>query len=106
MEAAQPLTLSEVLVPKDYAQIVAPLLGQCVALLAMQYRRAPLPVPRALWKGLLRQGLTNNTAELNDLARRYLFLGDARMLLAEARKRHFEDKSANQSGAEGQCQCR
>jgi hypothetical protein len=104
--------------PGGYPELVAPLLGQCVALLAMRYRRAPLPVPRALWKGLLRQGLANNTAELNDLARRYLFLGDARMMLAESRKsptpslnssrlvKHFVDQGNQCSEAEDQCQCR
>jgi hypothetical protein len=35
----------------------------------------------------MRQGLVGDPAELADLARRYLFLGDAQMLLAESRKR-------------------
>jgi hypothetical protein len=34
----------------------------------------------------MRQGLAGDPAELADLARRYLFLGDAQMLLAESRK--------------------
>ena len=63
-------------------------LGEWVALLAMKYRRAPLPVPRRLERALMCQGLGAHTSELGDLARRYLlFLGDARMLLAESRKR-------------------
>ena len=66
-------------------------LSQWVALLAMKYRRAPLPVSRgvrrALQKALTRQGAGDNPAELGDLARRYLLLGDAQMLLAESRKR-------------------
>ena len=62
-------------------------LGQWVALLAMKYGRAPLPVSRGLEKALMRQGVDDDPAELGDLARRYLFLGDAQMLLAESRKR-------------------
>jgi hypothetical protein len=66
---------------------IAPLLGDWVVLLAMQRRRAPLPVSSVLWKGLLREGFPNDLDELGILARRYLFLGDARMLLAELRIR-------------------
>jgi hypothetical protein len=33
------------------------------------------------------QGISSNPAELGDFARRYLFLGDAQILLAESRKR-------------------
>ena len=66
---------------------MAPLLGHWVALLAMKHGRAPLPVSPALWKGLLRQGFPNDVNELGNFARRYLFLGDGRMLLAELRKR-------------------
>lgn len=62
-------------------------LGEWVALLAMKYGRAPLPVSRGLEKLLMRRGLIGDPAELADLARRYLFLGDAQMLLAESRKR-------------------
>ena len=61
-------------------------LGEWVALLAMKYRRAPLPVPRGLEKALMCQGLADDPSEIGDLARRYLFLGDARMLLAESRR--------------------
>jgi hypothetical protein len=66
---------------------IAPLLGDWVVLLAMKHRRAPLPVSSALWKGLLRKGFPNDLDELGVLARRYLFLGDARMLLAELKDR-------------------
>ena len=62
-------------------------LSQWVALLAMKYGRAPLPVSRGLQKALMRQGFVHDPAELGDFALRYLFLGDAQMLLAESRKR-------------------
>jgi len=71
----------------EWRNTIAPLLGDWVALLAMKHRRAPLPVSSALWKGLLREGFPNDLDELGILARRYLFLGDARMLLAELRIR-------------------
>src|SRR6267378_838363 len=67
---------------------IAPLLGDWVVLLAMKHRRAPLPVSSALWKGLLRKGFPNDLDELAIFARRYLFLGDARLLLAELRIRN------------------
>ena len=70
----------------DCREPAAGLLSQYVALLAMKYGRAPLPVSRTLWRGLLRRGLANDPAGLGHVARRYLFLGDARMLLAESRK--------------------
>ena len=62
-------------------------LSKWVALLAMKHGRAPLPVSRTLEKALVRQGLVYDPSELGDFARRYLFLGDARILLAESRKR-------------------
>jgi DNA-binding NtrC family response regulator len=73
--------------PSDFRNTVAPLLGRWVAILAMKYGRAPLPVPSELWKGLLRKGFPNDLDELANFARRYLFLGDARMMLAELRHR-------------------
>jgi DNA-binding NtrC family response regulator len=66
---------------------IAQLLGDWVVLLAMKHQRAPLPVSSALWKGLLRRGFPNNLDELAMFARRYLFLGDERLLLAELRIR-------------------
>jgi hypothetical protein len=63
------------------------MLGDWVVLLGMNRRRAPLPVSSALWKGLLRKGFPNGLDELAIFARRYLFLGDARLLLAELRIR-------------------
>jgi len=71
----------------EWRNTIAPLLGDWVVLLAMKHRRAPLPVSSGLWKGLLREGFPNDLDELAILARRYLFLGDARMLLAELRIR-------------------
>ena len=71
----------------EWRNTIAPLLGDWVVLLAMKHRRAPLPVSPALWKGLLRKGFPNDLDELGVFARRYLFLGDARMLLAELKGR-------------------
>ena len=71
----------------EWRNTIAPLLGDWVALLAMKHRRAPLPVSPALWKGLLRKGFPNDLDELGVFACRYLFLGDARMLLAELKGR-------------------
>ncbi len=71
----------------EWRNTIAPLLGDWVVLLAMKHRRAPLPVSSALWKGLLRKGFPNDLDELGVFARRYLFLGDARMLLAELKDR-------------------
>lgn len=61
--------------------------GEWVALLGMKSRRAPLPVSPSLKRAFIRQGLAEDPAELGHLARRYLFLEDAPMLLAESRKR-------------------
>jgi hypothetical protein len=74
----------------------------------MKYGRAPLPVSSDLQKALLRQGVAEDPAELGDLARRYLFLGDAQILLAESRKRPISIshsfESANQVETETQTQ--
>jgi hypothetical protein len=71
----------------EWRNTIAPLLGDWVVLLAMKHRRAPLPVPSALWKGLLRRGFPNDMDELGVFARRYLFLGDGQLLLAELKDR-------------------
>jgi hypothetical protein len=71
----------------EWRNTIAPLLSDWVVLLAMKHRRAALPVPSALWKGLLRKGFPNDVDELGFIARRYPFLGDARMLLAELKDR-------------------
>jgi len=61
------------------------LLRHQVLLLAMKNGRAPLPVSPALLRGLQRQGFLNDLYDLGSLARRLLFLGDGRILLAELR---------------------
>ncbi len=71
----------------EWRNTIAPLLGDWVVLLAMKHQRTPLPVSSGLWKGLLRKGFPNDLDELAIFARRYLFLGDARLLLAELRIR-------------------
>ena len=90
-----------------YRRSSAPL-NQWVALLAMKYGRAPLPVSRGLQKALMRQGVVDDPAELGDLARRYLFLGDAQTLLAESRKRptpiSHSSEAANQLRTEREIQ--
>jgi hypothetical protein len=73
--------------PFERRNMMAQMLGDIVALLAMQQRRAPLPVSSALRNAILRGGLPNGLIELGDFARRYLFLGDERMLLAELQRR-------------------
>jgi hypothetical protein len=65
---------------------MAQMLGDIVALLAMQQKRAPLPVSSALRTAILRRGLPNGLIELGGFARRYLFLGDERILLAELQR--------------------
>jgi len=62
------------------------MLGEIIALLAMKQRRAPLPVSPALLKSLWLRGFPENWGELESFARRFLFLGDERMLLAELRR--------------------
>jgi hypothetical protein len=67
-----------------------------VLLLAMKDGRAPLPVSRALWRGLQRYRLLNDPYDLGSVARRLLFLGDSRMLLAELRTRGSAKPDAEQ----------
>jgi hypothetical protein len=71
----------------EWRNTIAPLLGDRVVLLAMKHQRAPRPVSSALWMGLPRKGFLNDLDELKLFARRYLILGDERMLLAELRMR-------------------
>lgn len=71
----------------EWRNTIAPLLGDWVILLAMKQGRAPLPVSTTLWKVLLRQGFLNDLDELGNIARRFSFLGDERLLLAELRIR-------------------
>jgi len=70
----------------EWRHTIAPLFRRCVVLLAMKHGSAPLPVSPAL-KGLLRKGFPNDADELGNFAPRYLFLGEARMLLGELRDR-------------------
>ncbi len=71
----------------EWRNTIAPLLGDWVVLLSMKRGRAPLPVSSTLWKVLLRQGFLNDLDELGNIARRFSFLGDERLLLAELRIR-------------------
>jgi hypothetical protein len=81
----------------EWQQTVGPLLRNLVALLAMKHGRAPLPVSAALWKGLLRRGVLNDLSELGNIARRYSFLGDERMMLAELRIRTVTNSSVRET---------
>jgi hypothetical protein len=71
----------------EWRNTIAPLLGDWVVLLAMKQGRAPLAVSSTLWKVLLGQGFLNDLDELGNIARRFSFLGDERLLLAELRIR-------------------
>ena len=71
----------------EWRSVIAPSLRDQVIPVAMKRRRAPLRVCSALWKGLLRKGFPNDLNGLAILTRRYFFLGDARILLAELRIR-------------------
>ena len=59
------------------------LLRQHVLLLSMTHGRAPIPLSPAICRGLLRRGVLNDLQALGNIARRFLFMGDGRMLLAE-----------------------
>jgi len=74
------------IVPLELRKTMAQMLGEAIALLAMKHRRAPLPVSSALLRTLWMRGFPGNLAELESFARRLLFLGDERMLLAELRR--------------------
>src|SRR5260370_7439370 len=67
----------------EWPRTMVVLLRHQVALLAMKHGRAPLPISPALLKGLMRRGVGNDLYELGEIARRFSFLGDGRMLLAE-----------------------
>lgn len=67
----------------EFLGIGAPLFRHFVASLAIKHGRAPLPVSSTLWKRLVGRGAPSGVEELFAVARRYMFLGDARMLLAE-----------------------
>ena len=65
----------------------------------MQHGRAPLPVSPPLWKGLLRRGHLD-LYELGNIARRFSFLGDGRMLLAELNTRTITTPNKSEIAAE------
>jgi len=71
----------------EWRKMMTPLLGCWAALLGMKCGLAPPPVAAALRKNLLRKGFPNDLGELTIFACRFLFLGDAWMLLAEPRSR-------------------
>jgi len=80
------LAVAANIAPSDLRRSMTQMLGDVIALLAMKQRRAPLPVSPALLRSLWLRGFPENLAELEGFARRFLFLGDERMLLAELRK--------------------
>lgn len=67
----------------EFPGVGASLFRHFVASLAIKHGRAPLPVSPTLWKRLMESGAPSCVEELFEVARRYMFLGDARMLLAE-----------------------
>jgi hypothetical protein len=73
--------------PSEWQSYMLELLRHQVLLLAMKNGRAPLPVSPSIWKGLQKQGVLNDLYDLGSIARRLLFLGDGRMLLAELKVR-------------------
>lgn len=86
-EDDRPVARDAIFAPNELRKTIAPLFGHYVVMLAMQHRRAPVPVSSGLWKEMVRLGLPNNLDELAKLARRYLLIGDTRMMLAELRVR-------------------
>jgi hypothetical protein len=75
------------------------LLRHQVLLLAMKAGRAPLPVSPALWRGLQRYGLLDHIYDIGSVARRLLFVGDARILLAELRRQNGPHTGAEKTDA-------
>jgi DNA-binding NtrC family response regulator len=82
-QEVRPLTGDEMPTELAFSNLGAPLLRHIVAALAIRHGRAPLPVSRTLWKRLMDRGVPSCVEELFEVARRYMFLGDARMLIAE-----------------------
>jgi len=83
----------------DWQKTAVTLLRHQVLLLAMKDGRAPLPVSPALGRGLQRQGFLNDIYDLGIIARRLLFLGDSRILLAELRSRSTASQAAEEKSA-------
>ena len=67
----------------EWRRLTLSLLRQHILLLAMKHGRAPLPLSPAVCRGLQRRGILNDPDALGSIARRFFFLGDERMLLAE-----------------------
>ena len=67
----------------EWQRLTLDLLRQHILLLAMKHGRAPLPLSPVVSRGLLRRGVLDDLDELGSIARRFSFLGDGRMLLAE-----------------------
>lgn len=74
--------------------------GHVVTLLAMKYRRAPLPVSTSLLRRMVQAGFPTDVDELANFARRFLFLRDERMFLAELKCRSAS--SIAHAGSAGQ----
>jgi len=73
-------------VPLELRKTMAQMLGDVIALLAMKHRRVPLQFLRTL-RTLWDAGLPENLAELENFARRLLFLAHERMLAGGAQER-------------------
>jgi hypothetical protein len=67
----------------EWRRLTLSLLRQHILLLAMKHGRAPLPLSPVVCRGSLRRGVLNDVDALGSIARRFSFLGDGRMLLAE-----------------------
>jgi len=67
----------------EWRRLTLDVLRQHILLLAMKHGRAPLPLSPVVSRGLLRRGVLDDLDELGSIARRFSFLGDGRMLLAE-----------------------
>lgn len=72
--------------PGEFARTIVPMFGQVVALLAMKYGRAPMPVAPSLLRRMIQAGRPTDVDEMTNFARRFLFLRDERMFLAELKQ--------------------
>jgi hypothetical protein len=85
--------------PSEWHKYMLELLRHQVLLLAMKNGRAPLPVSPSLRKGLQRQGVLIDLYDVGSIARRLLFLGDGRMLLAELKIRGVARRASDEDTA-------
>jgi len=67
----------------EWRRLTLDVLRQHILLLAMKHGRAPLPLSPVVCSALLRRGVLDDLDALGSIARRFSFLGDGRMLLAE-----------------------